>query len=339
MPVIAQRVIGRTQTQVSTLGMGGAPLGGLGRFVTSDSARGAIQAALAAGITYFDTAPYYGFGFSERRMGDELRGRAGITLSSKVGRLLKPGAIADPSMYGWDNPLPFGPVFDYSYDGVMRSYEDSLQRLGLDRIDILYVHDVAEDTHGPEATRVFFKEAMTGGYRALDELRKSGAVRAIGLGVNGWEACRKALDHGDWDVFLLAGRYSLLEQEPVSKLFPACEARGVSIVVGGAFNSGVLAGGTTFNYGAIPKEVAQRVRALKEICDAHEVPIAAAALQFPMGHPVVVSVIPGARSEEQFSGILEWASFPIPPQLWEGLRSSGLLADGTPTPGPLPYGG
>ena len=252
--------IGTTGLRVTTLGLGCASLAGIFEPVPETDARAAIDAALEAGITYFDTAPFYGHGLSERLVGDQLRGNSTITLSSKVGRLLEPGITRDPE--AWVAALPFTPVFDYSYDGILRSYEDSLQRLGLDRIDILYIHDIGNLTHGPDAGAELFETAMTGGYRALERLRSSGAISAFGLGVNEAEVCRNAMNRGDWDVFLLAGRYTLLEQEPLADLFPACENTGTDIVIGGPFNSGVLVGGKTFDYGEIPGEIVTKVNAI-----------------------------------------------------------------------------
>ncbi len=221
--------------------------------------------------------------------------------------------------------LPFTPVFDYSYDAIMRSYEDSLQRTGLDKIDILYVHDIGNLTHGDTDGPAQFEIAMGDGYRALEALRSSGAISAIGLGVNETAVCQAALERGDWDVFLLAGRYTLLEQSPLDDLFPACEKAGTDIVVGGPFNSGVLVGGETFDYDQIPQYVASRVAKLKNICDAHNIPLAAAALQFPLAQPIVKSVIPGPRTPSELSQILDWWNINIPASLWSDLQSEGMI--------------
>lgn len=320
----------RSGLRVTKLGLGCASLAGIFRPVPEAEARNTIAEALVAGIGYVDTAPFYGHGLSERLVGDGLRGKVGITLSSKVGRLLRPGAMVDPG--AWVSALPFTPFFDYSYDGVMRSFEDSLQRLGLDRIDIIYVHDIGDLTHGAEAGLAHFETLMGGGYRALEELRKSGAITAFGLGVNEAVVCREALMRGDWDVFLLAGRYTLLEQDPLDDLLPECQAAGTDIVIGGPFNSGVLVGGETFDYGAVPPAVTRRVQDMARVCAAHSVPLPAAALQFPLAHPAVKSVIPGPRSPAELAEILAWWHHNIPPALWSDLKAEGLIRPTAPVP-------
>ncbi|MDJ0631409.1 MAG: aldo/keto reductase [Rhodobacter sp.] len=325
-----KRQIGRTGLEVNTLGLGGAPLGG--NFVDLDYGQAAelIGAARDAGIGYFDTAPWYGFGRSERVMGDMLRG-TDYVLSDKVGRLLKPGAVEDPMEFGMIDPLPFNVVYDYSYDGIMRAYEDSLQRLGLDRIDILLAHDIGEFQHGDENAR-HFKDLAEGGYRAMNELRKAGQVKAIGLGVNENQVCMDALAIGDWDVFLLAGRYTLLEQTALERLFPACRAAGTSIICGGPFNSGILVGREMWNYAKAPDDVVAKARALGDVAHAFDVPLAAAALQFPLGDDLVCSVIPGPRDKGELAQILAWFETPIPPEFWTDLKTKGLMEGAALTP-------
>ena len=325
-----KREVGRTGLRIDTLGLGGAPLGG--NFVDLDVRQAAelIQTARDAGLRYFDTAPWYGFGRSERVMGDVLRG-TDYVLSDKVGRLLRPGPVENPMDYGMVDPLPFHVVYDYGYDGIMRAYEDNLQRLGLDRIDILLVHDIGEMQHGEENAR-HFADLANGGYRALEELRKSGAVKAIGIGVNENAACMAALGIGEWDVFLLAGRYTLLEQTPLDDLFPACDAAGTTIICGGPFNSGILVGRDMWNYAKAPPEVIAKVRELASEADAFSVPLAAAALQFPLGSSTVTSVIPGPRDKSELLQILDWFNTPIPVAFWESLRSKRLIAEGAPIP-------
>lgn len=334
MKLVSRRV-GQTKLNIPTLGFGAAPLGGLFDAVDSSDATETLAKAIDCGVSYVDTAPFYGFGRSERRVGDQLRNQ-NYQLSTKVGRLLVPGATSDPAALGWPDALPFHPVFDYSYDGIMRSYEASLQRLGLDRIDILYVHDIGEVTHGPDNQR-HLKSLADGGYRALETLRSSGQVTAIGFGVNETQACLDALEIGDWDVFLLAGRYTLLEQEPLDTLFPKCAAQGVSIVVGGAFNSGILVGGETWDYGAAPDDIVQRVKKLTKVCHSHDVPLPAAALQFPIGHELVCSVIPGLRNQKELSDTLNWITYPLPSELWDDLKSQNLLHPNAPTPTSSPF--
>ncbi|MCP5087825.1 MAG: aldo/keto reductase [Rhodobacteraceae bacterium] len=329
------RRIGNTSLDVPTLGFGAAPLGGLFEKVDDTEASKVLSAAFDSGMTYIDTAPFYGFGRSERRVGDMLHGR-NYVLSTKVGRLLNPGAAPDPAALGWPDALPFHPVYDYSYDGIIRSFEDSQQRLGLDRIDILYVHDIGSMTHGDE-NQYHFKNLAEGGCRALDELRSSGHVKAIGLGVNETQACLDALDIGEWDVFLLAGRYTLLEQEPVSGLLPKCSDRGVSIVVGGPFNSGILVGGDTWDYGAAPQRVRAKVKRLSDTCEEFDVPLPAAALQFPLGHDGVASVIPGLRNRRELSDTLGWVARAIPGEFWQELKIRDLLHPDAPTPSGSPF--
>ena len=235
---LSKRSIGKTKVEIDVLGLGCAPLGGNFVDLSYNQAAEIIKFALDSGIKYFDTAPWYGFGRSERVVGDQLRNNQ-FVISSKVGRILKPGAVDNPSNYGMIDPLPFHPIYDYSYDGIMRSFEDGLQRLGLEHIDILLVHDIGEFQHGEENYR-HFKDLSETGYKAMDELRNNDVVKAIGLGVNENQVCLDALEIGNWDVFLLAGRYTLLEQTPLDKLFPKCKNAGTSIICGGPFNSGCI---------------------------------------------------------------------------------------------------
>ena len=285
-------------------------------------------------MRYFDTAPFYGLGFSERRVGDALReeDRDAWVLSTKVGRLLHPRTKTGPRDDGWLTQMPFEVEYDYSHDGIMRSVEDSLQRLGLARIDILYVHDIGEYQHG-EANAGHMTTLRESGRKALERLRSSGAVRTVGLGVNETRVLMDVLGWADWDVFLLAGRYTLLEQAPLDDLLPLCERRGTSIVVGGPLNSGILAGRDTWNYAPAPEEVRQRARRIGAVCERHGVALPAAALQFPLAHPVVASVIPGPRSAEEFAENAALLRAPIPPALWNELRAEGLLHPAAPVPG------
>jgi D-threo-aldose 1-dehydrogenase len=328
--MMEKRQIGRSELFIDVLGLGGAPLGG--NFVDLDYRQAAelIEAAKLAGIGYFDTAPWYGFGRSERVMGDLLRG-TDYVLSDKVGRLLVPGAAEKPIDYGMIDPLPFHVVYDYGYDGIMRAYEDSLQRLGLDRIDILLVHDIGTFQHGDENAR-HFGDLAKSGYRAMEELRESGQVKAIGLGVNENQVCIDALGIGEWDVFLLAGRYTLLEQSPLNTLFPACRAAGTTIICGGPFNSGILVGRDTWNYAKAPAEVVAKARTLAGVAEAFSVPLPAAALQFPLCNEIVTSVIPGPREKHELDEILGWFGAPIPNEFWITLKAKGLMDEAAPVP-------
>ena len=333
MPAFARRRIGRTEVEVTVLGLGCATLGSSRIPVSRREAEAIVGAAWAAGVCYIDTAPYYGVGQAERCVGDAMRWvpRDEWVLSTKVGRLLRPRrttAAGTERRY----PLPFEPVYDYSYDGVMRSFEDSLQRLGLARIDILHVHDIGAMQHGAEAHPRLMRTLRDGGYRALEKLRAAGTVRAIGIGVNEREVLLEALEWGNWDVFLLAGRYTVLEQAPLDDLLPKCEKAGTSIVVGGPLNSGILAGRETWNYETAPPEIVSRVKAIAAVCDSHRVPLPAAALQFPLAHPAVAAVIPGPRNVDEFHTNVRLLRHPIPAALWTDLRDAGLLHPHAPTP-------
>ena len=333
MPIFERRRIGRTSVEVTELGLGCATLGGSRIAISRQQAEAIVGAAWAAGVSYIDAAPYYGVGQAERCVGDAMRWvpRDEWVLSTKVGRLLRPRRTAVEDTDRRD-PLPFDPVYDYSYDGVMRSFEDSLQRLGLARIDILYVHDIGAMQHGREAHPGLMRALRDGGYRALEELRAAGTVRAIGIGVNEREVLLEALEWGEWDAFLLAGRYTLLEQAPLDDLLPKCEKAGTSIVVGGPLNSGILAGRDTWNYKAAPREIVARVNAIEAVCERHRVPLAAAALQFPLAHPAVAAIIPGPRNVEEFHTNVRLLRHPIPAALWADLRAAGLLHPHAPTP-------
>ena len=325
-----KRQVGQTGLMIDTLGLGGAPLGG--NFIDLDYRQAAelIETAKQAGIGYFDTAPWYGFGRSERVMGDLLR-HTDYILSDKVGRLLKPGPVDNPSDFGMVDPLPFHVVYDYGYDGIMRAFEDNLQRLGLDRIDILLAHDIGTFTHGDENER-HFRDLAEGGYRAMDEIRRAGHVKAIGLGVNENAVCMDALGIGSWDVFLLAGRYTLLEQTPLAELFPACRDAGTSIICGGPFNSGVLVGREMWNYAKAPTEVVDKVRKIGAIADEYGVTLPAAALQFPLANDIITSVIPGPRDSGEMTQILDWFQMQIPGDFWTALKTAGLMDRDAPLP-------
>ena len=332
------RPIGRTAIEVTAFGAGGFSIGNLWEAIADNVAREAIDAAYDAGIRYFDTAPEYGYGLSERRFGDALRAypRDDYVLSTKVGLLLKPRAGPLPPDDMFVDPLPFETVYDYSYDGTMRSFEDSLQRLGLNRIDIVLIHNLDANVHGKEGLPAHFRAAMDGAYKALDELRSQGAISAIGLGVNRWEVCEDALEEGDFDCFLLAGRYTLLVQTSLDSFLPKCVERGVSIILGAPFNTGILVRpperNPTFDDMAARPGVIARVQRLREVCERHSVPVAAAALQFPVAHPAVATVIPGIRSKAELAENLALAALPIPADLWRELKAEGLLHPEAPTP-------
>jgi len=337
MSEFESRPVGRTKLKVSIFGQGGAPLGGNLSPVGPAQAEETLDFAWANGIRFYDTAPFYGYGLSEHYFGNGLRKhkRDDYVLSTKVGRLLKPRFKPQAPNDPWKDPLPFEPVFDYGYDAVMRSFEDSLQRLGLNRIDILLIHDIGATTHF-EKHAPMMKSAMEGGFKALQKLRQDGLIGALGMGVNEWEVCMEAMGHGDFDVFLLAGRYTLLEQEALTTFLPECRKRGTTIIIGGPFNSGILAvgakPGTTYNYEPAPKEILEKVAKIEKVCADHKVALPAAALQFPLTHPSVCSVIPGSRSVAELKRNLDLFRTPIPKALWSDLKSAGLMRADAPTP-------
>jgi len=337
---LPRRTLGRTRVQVSELGLGAASLGNLYRPMSEVEAQRTLDAAFDEGITYVDCAPYYGFGLSEQRVGQGLRGREGIVVSTKVGRLLAPApqVIDDSERFGFRSAMPFTPVFDYSHEGVMKSWESSLRRLCVARIDVLYVHDIGRLTHGYQHPERMHQFVHGGGLRALSELRAEGQIGAVGIGVNEVQVGLELLEETDLDVILLAGRYTLLEQNALDALFPECARRGTSIVVGGPYNSGILATGTgsdvvpRFNYEVAATDVVFRVRRLERVCREFNVPLAAAALQFPLAHPQVASVIPGLAGPEQVEQTLMYYRTQIPAEFWQELRAQNLIHEAAPLP-------
>ena len=321
------------------LGFGTAPIGGLYRPVSADEAHATMTAAWDAGVRYFDTAPLYGLGQSETRLNRLLQGRnrADYIVSSKVGRVLRATAPADREGHGkWFGVPSRVGVYDYSYDGVMRSLEFTLERTGLDRIDILYVHDLDVWTHGSAAVMEGYRDTfMAGGYRALIRLRDQGVIRAIGGGINEWQSCQWLTERGDFDIFLLAGRYTLLEQEALTSFLPLCQRRGIGIVVGGPYNSGILATGAKpgafYNYEAAPPAILDKVRKIEAICTAHNTRLVDAAFQFPLLHPCTVSIIPGAATPAEVAANARAAAATIPAALWADLKSAGLMRQDAPT--------
>jgi D-threo-aldose 1-dehydrogenase len=321
--------IGKTGLRVTRLGLGGAPLGGLFEDVRGEAAVRTVRRALEMGINFFDTAPLYGHGKSEKWMGPGLAGIPSDSrvLATKVGRVLKPVEPGALEKDEFDNPAPFKPVFDFSYEGVMRSFHESLERLQVGRIDILHIHD--PDNH--------YDEAIKGAYPALDQLRREGKIAAVGAGMNQAEMLARFAREGNFDCFLLAGRYTLIDHTGLKELLPLCVEKSISIIIGGPYNSGILAtgakAGAKFNYADAPPEIMDRVQRVEEVCARHSVPMKAAALQFPLAHPAVASVIPGARSVAELEENFRLISHPIPGELWAELRSKGLLPQEAPVPG------
>jgi D-threo-aldose 1-dehydrogenase len=341
---ITSRLVKRSGQRIGALGFGAASLGNLYHEITDADAFATVEAALAVGISYFDTAPLYGFGLSERRLGDVLRGRPNIMLSTKAGRLLRPlpEHRGTAQRQGFCTPMPFEPFFDYSHDAILRSHEQSLQRLGLAKIDILYVHDIGALTHGEGHTETFAQLTTGGGFRALERLRSEGTIGAFGLGVNEWQVCMQAMQHADLDAILLAGRYTLLEQEALDIFLPACVKRDIAVVIGGAYNSGILATGTRrgtahYDYAPAPTPIVERVAQIEDVCGQHGVTLAAAALQFPLAHPSVVSVIPGIGNPERVRQTLAIYQEAIPGDFWAELQAEGLLRADAPVPVQVTY--
>jgi len=334
------RRLGRAQVSVSELGLGTAPLGDLFDIVEDDEAAALLQTAWDGGIRYFDTSPWYGKGQAEHRLGRSMyrRNRNDFVVSSKVGRTLHRPLKPGPYERGeWLGGLEFDAVFDYSYDGIMRSFEDSLQRLGMNRIDVLLIHDLDPWYFKLENQfNAYMSQLYTSGWRALRELRDQGVIKGIGAGFNMMGSIPRYLDLFDMDFFLIAMRYTLLEQDVLDAEFPRCAERGVGIVIGGTYNSGILATGAVpgamYNYAPAKPDIMEKVARIEAVCRRHGVPLPAAALQFPLGHPIVASVIPGAISRKQVSQNLAAFTHPIPADLWAELKHEKLLREDAPVP-------
>lgn len=332
------RKLGPVDLDVTAFSLGLAPIGNFLKPISEPEAHAIIQTAWDAGIRYYDTAPLYGHGLSELRTGHSLRWRRreDYVLSSKVGRMLTPAPRAQIDFTPWVDAGAFKVHFDYSYDGTMRSVEDSLQRLGLERIDIAFIHDPDVFTHGPERQPEMFAQAMAGSAKALQRLRDEKVVSAIGVGCNEWQVCHEALKQRDFDCFLLAGRYTLLEQDALDAFLPLCQERGASVVVGGGFNSGILATGARpgakYNYQPAPAAIMDRVARIEQVCAEFDVPLPAAALQFVVAHPAIASFIAGVRNVAQLQQNFAWFNQTIPGAFWSELKRRGLLRQDAPTP-------
>jgi D-threo-aldose 1-dehydrogenase len=318
--------LGRTPLRVTRLGLGTAALSGLFHPVTRTHAMQTFETAWRLGLRLFDTAPVYGYSLGELRTGMALRDRprSDFTLATKVGRLLRRDAPPEQGQVFFGTP-PLNPIFDFSYDGVMRSFEESRQRLGIERIDILHIHD--PDDH--------FEEALSGAYPALDRLRARGEISAVGAGMNQTEMLTEFARRADFDCFLLAGRYTLLDQVALDELLPLCVERGIAIIAGSVFNSGILADpkpGTTYNYRDAPPQLVERAQRIAAVCRRHGVPLRAAALQFPLGHPAVRTVVVGCRSAEEMEDSVRVFETEIPGELWADLKRERLLREEAPTP-------
>ena len=330
------RRLGKSALNVTVLGLGGAPLGDFFALLPEQQALATVTAAYDYGLRLFDTAPLYGNGLSEHRFGHVLRRLPhDFVLCTKVGRHLLPAPPEGIERAGFAGGLNMRCVVDYSYDGTLRAIEQSFQRLGVERIDVLHIHDVDVWTHG-DAYEQRFREAIEGAYRALHELREQGVVGAIGVGVNETAPLMRFAAHGDFDCFMLAGRYTLLEHTALDDLLPLCAAKGIGILTAGPYNSGILASGAVpgakYNYRDAPPEIMQRVARIEAVCRRHAVPLPAAALQFPLGHPSVAAIVPGAVKPSEVERNVALISHPIPPDLWAELKHEGLLPAHAPTP-------
>jgi D-threo-aldose 1-dehydrogenase len=340
MSDLETRKVGKLQAAVTKLGLGGAPLGDLFEKLSEDQAQEVLRAAWDAGVRFYDTAPFYGYGKSEHRVGHFLRQqpRGEFMLSTKVGRVLTAARDLDSFEGGfWAGGLPFELRFDYSYDGIMRSYEDSLQRLGLNSVDLLLIHDLDFWFHETEVgVNAYLSQLFSSGWRALDELRSSGQIKGIGAGINEMGMMPRFLDLVDLDFFIVALPYTLLDQEVLDEEFPRCAERGVGAVIGAVFASGILATGpvegATYAYAPAEEEILEKTRRIQAVCRRHDTPLGAAAMQFPLAHPIVAAIIPGALAPEHVQGNVQLLQHPIPADLWAELKHEGLLRQDAPTP-------
>jgi D-threo-aldose 1-dehydrogenase len=331
----------RRRLQETPASLGCAPLGNLFRAVDEEEAAALVCHAHGLGTRYFDTAPHYGNGLSEHRLGAALRHypRNELLISTKVGRMLAPDPGAPTIQFGYVDTLPFVQRFDYTRDGVLRSLDDSLQRMGMSRVDLVYVHDIDEATHGA-AFKSCFRDMLDGALPALAALKAEGAIGAFGLGVNDVQVCVDTLHHADLDVILLAGRYTLADQSALATLLPECVRRGVAVVLGGPFNSGILATGAhpgdgsqpMFDYAPAPPAVIERVSGLEDACREFGIPLRAAALQFPYAHPAVANVLAGARSRAEYDDHRAMQRRAIPDAFWRTLRTRHLVDASAPLP-------
>ena len=328
MDPLEKVVLGTSGLEVTRLGLGCAALGGLYGDIPDEQAVQVVHRAFDLGLNLLDTAPLYGAGKSENRLGLAVKGvpRENYVLASKVGRILVPADGENNEQGIFDNPPPFKPVFDFSYDGVMRSFEHSLERLGVDRIDILHIHD--PDDH--------WEEAISGAYPALKRLRNEGAISAISAGMNQWEMLARFARAGDFDCFLLAGRYSLLDQSSLDELLPLCVEKNIGIMAGGTYNSGILAKGAqpgaTYNYSEAPPEIMAKAKGLEEAALRHQVDLKAAASQFVFAHPAITCIIPGTRQPDRVSENFNLLKEDIPTEFWNELRDKNLIRTDAPLP-------
>ncbi|MDQ0455730.1 aldo/keto reductase [Rhizobium paknamense] len=332
MKATHRRRLRNRDLSLTVMGLGCAQMGNLYRWTSQEEAQGAFDAAWEGGIRLFDTAPFYGYTRSERRLGTMIteKPREEYVVSTKVGRIMVPDDTVGAEEDSFVAPLPFRPVYDYSHDAILRSFEASRQRLGVFSPDILYVHDIGRMTHGERHDHYWAQLTTGGGFKALGELRAAGLVKAVGLGVNEWQAVSEAMDVFDIDIAMLAGRYTLLEQDSLP-LLDRAEKAGVGIVIAGAFNSGLLAGNRKFNYADAPQPMLAKVAAIETACTEAGISLQAAALAFPLLHPAVVSVVSGARTAQQIRANIGWFEEEIPSSVWQALKEQGIIAADAPT--------
>ncbi|MEZ5818725.1 MAG: aldo/keto reductase [Hyphomicrobiaceae bacterium] len=336
---LPKRKLGRTGLEVSALGFGSAPLGDIYEVLDDRVAIETVETAAEAGVTLFDTAPLYGQGSAEHRIGTALRRRpkGSYVLSTKVGRLLTPAPKGRVKTSRFVGGLEFDVTNDYSYDAAMRSHEQSLHRLGLPAVDVLLIHDADVWTHGPEEGPKRYREAMEGAYKALDKLRSEGVIKGIGLGLNDPVYMARYLRDGDFDCILMAGRYSLLEQPALAEVLPIAEQKNIGVMLGGVFNSGILAtgpvDGARYNYTPAPPDILDKVRKIERVCQSHGVPLATAAMHFPLGHPAVSSLALGAVKPDEVRANVAAVTTMVPASLWSDLKAEGLLEKSAPVPG------
>ncbi|PYE40470.1 D-threo-aldose 1-dehydrogenase [Rhizobium sp. PP-F2F-G20b] len=333
MKVSDRRKLSRVDLDLTLLGLGCSQMGNLYRVTPYQDSRDSFDAAWNGGIRYFDTAPFYGYTRSELRLGTMIgeRTREDYVLSTKVGRVMTPDASVGAEENDFVHPLPFRPDFDYSYDGIMRSFDTSRTRLGIWSPDILYVHDIGAVQHHEKHAHYWKQITTGGGFRALDRLRSEGLIKAVGLGVNDAQVIAETLEVFDLDIAMLAGRYTALEQKSLAVL-DICAARGVGIVAAGVFNSGLLVGNRKFDYEDAPAHLLSRVDALEAKCREAGVSLQAIALQFAAAHPAVVSIVTGARNADQINRNISWFEEDISDTVWQDLATQGVFAEGTPLP-------
>jgi D-threo-aldose 1-dehydrogenase len=337
MNPLATRKLGKSELDVSVLGFGGVPIGDFWAKMSDETAIATVQRAAESGLSLFDTSPLYGHGLSEHRIGQVLRQRerSSFVLSTKVGRILEPMNETKINRGWFAGGLNFEARYDYSYDGVMRSLEHSLHRLGMNRVDVLLIHDIDVWTHGADYG-MRLQQVMEGCYPALKKLRSAGVVRAIGIGVNEIAPSLHFARETDIDCILLAGRYTLLEHAALDELLPLCSQKNIGIMLGGPYNSGILATGAvpgaTYNYKPAPPATMERVAKIEAICKRHGEPIAAVALQFPLGHVCVSSMIPGAAKPEEVDRNITLMQRKIPKALWAELKYESLMPETAPVP-------